>query len=237
MSAGVRTLYVLSAISEGMWRWCLMFSDFNGSNRVGASPHLRTEANPVSETLCSVENWTMDTVKKPEIPRFTSSSSSFSSPSSSGFPSKLIWSCGSYRQLVGFFGRGISLVARPLPTQGNRNTAQTRTDTHASSGIRTHDPSVWAGKYTSRVRPRCHCDTQYETTISLSVRLAQKIMPYLHVAICHRWAQSNPHTIDVITSWTAVLSWTHNSHKRNATGSSSVAGKPFYTLKLLTKWK
>jgi hypothetical protein len=31
-------------------------------------PHLRTETDPVSETLCSLEYWTMDKVKKPNNP-------------------------------------------------------------------------------------------------------------------------------------------------------------------------
>jgi hypothetical protein len=36
----------------------------------------------------------------------------------------------------------ISPVARPLPTQEDTNTEETRTDVYASSGIQTHDPSV-----------------------------------------------------------------------------------------------
>jgi hypothetical protein len=47
--------------------------------------------------------------------------------------------------LVGLLGRVVSPVARPLPSQSNTNTEETRTHIHASSGIRTHDPSVWAG--------------------------------------------------------------------------------------------
>jgi hypothetical protein len=56
------------------------------------------------------------------------------------FPSELIWYYGYYRQSVGLLGRVISPVARPLPTQDNTNTEETRTDIHASSGIRTYDP-------------------------------------------------------------------------------------------------
>jgi hypothetical protein len=33
-------------------------------------------------------------------------------------------------------------VARPLPTQDNKNIEERRTYIHASSGIRTNDPSV-----------------------------------------------------------------------------------------------
>jgi hypothetical protein len=70
---------------------------------------------------------------------------------------------GSYRQSVRLLGRGISPVARPLPTQGNINTQETRTDSHAPSGIRTHDSSVRAGENISclRLRPRGHCDQQF----------------------------------------------------------------------------
>jgi hypothetical protein len=73
-------------------------------------------------------------------------------------PSELIWNHGSYRQLVGLFGRVISPVARPLPTQDNTNTGERRRDIHASSRIRTHDPSVRAGEDISCFRPRGHCD-------------------------------------------------------------------------------
>jgi hypothetical protein len=50
------------------------------------------------------------------------------------------------RESVGLLGRVISPVARPLPTQNNTNIEETRTDIHASSGIRTHGLSVWAGE-------------------------------------------------------------------------------------------
>jgi hypothetical protein len=43
------------------------------------------------------------------------------------FPSGLIWNYVSYRQLVGLPGRGISHVARPLPTQDDTNTEERRT--------------------------------------------------------------------------------------------------------------
>jgi hypothetical protein len=38
------------------------------------------------------------------------------------FPSELICNYGSYRQLVGLFGRVISPVTRPLPKQDNKST-------------------------------------------------------------------------------------------------------------------
>jgi hypothetical protein len=65
-----------------------------------------------------------------------------------------------YRQPAGFLGRGISSVARPLPTQDDIEKEETRADIRASSGIRTHDPSVRGGEYISWLRPRGHCDRQ-----------------------------------------------------------------------------
>jgi hypothetical protein len=35
---------------------------------------------------------------------------------------------------------------------------ETDADIHASSGIRTHDPSIWAGDDISCLRPRIHCN-------------------------------------------------------------------------------
>jgi hypothetical protein len=58
------------------------------------------------------------------------------------FPSELIWNYGSYKQLIGLLGRGISPIAMPLPTQNNMKTEETRLDIHTSSEIRTHGPSV-----------------------------------------------------------------------------------------------
>jgi hypothetical protein len=49
-------------------------------------------------------------------------------------------------------------VARSLPAHRTAQTPNKRTDIHASSGIRTHDPSVREGEDSSCLRPRCHCD-------------------------------------------------------------------------------
>jgi hypothetical protein len=64
-----------------------------------------------------------------------------------------------YTQPVGLLGRGIS------PSQGRylhieqHNTKWTHTDIHASSGFRTHDPSVRAGRDGSRLLRLCgHSD-------------------------------------------------------------------------------
>jgi hypothetical protein len=55
----------------------------------------------------------------------------------------------------------ISPVVRPLPTQGNTNTGDTRTDIHTLSVSRTHDPSV---------RARDHYDRQEEYVINRLLR-------------------------------------------------------------------
>jgi hypothetical protein len=49
-------------------------------------------------------------------------------------------------------------VARPLPTQRTIQTQNKRTDIHALSGVRTHDPSVPANEDSSCHRPRGHYD-------------------------------------------------------------------------------
>jgi hypothetical protein len=43
-------------------------------------------------------------------------------------------------------------------TQDSTDIEYTHTDIHASSGIRTHNPSVLAGEDNSFLRPRGHCD-------------------------------------------------------------------------------
>jgi hypothetical protein len=51
-----------------------------------------------------------------------------------------------YRQSVGLIWRVLSPIAGSLPIQDNTNTEKTQADIHASSRIRTHDPSVWVAK-------------------------------------------------------------------------------------------
>jgi hypothetical protein len=53
-------------------------------------------------------------------------------------------------------------VARPLPTQNNKNRINAHPDIHNSSGIRTHDPSVPAGEDCSCLdRATEHCDRRH----------------------------------------------------------------------------
>jgi hypothetical protein len=58
-------------------------------------------------------------------------------------------------------------VARPLPkhittqTQNKRTHTHTHTHIHASSGTRTHDPSVRASEDSLWLRPRGHYDRQF----------------------------------------------------------------------------
>jgi hypothetical protein len=57
---------------------------------------------------------------------------------------------------------GDQSVARPLFTH---NATRTQ-DIHASSGIRTHDLSVWTGENSSCLRPRGYCD-RYRSNLNL----------------------------------------------------------------------
>jgi hypothetical protein len=57
-----------------------------------------------------------------------------------------------------FFDGGSARRKAATYTQNNTNTEQTHTDIHASSGIRTHDPSVRASEDSSCPRPRGQCD-------------------------------------------------------------------------------
>jgi hypothetical protein len=62
-----------------------------------------------------------------------------------------------YTQSVGILGRGSVRRKAATYTQSNTNTEERHTDTHALSGIRTHDPSVRAAEDGSCHRPRGHC--------------------------------------------------------------------------------
>jgi hypothetical protein len=94
----------------------------------------------------------------------SSSSTNFRIRPSGLSPIRINPELGSYRQSIGLLGQVISPVARPLPTQDNRNTEETRTDIHDLSRIRTHERSVWAGEDISCLRPRGHCDRQLLST-------------------------------------------------------------------------
>jgi hypothetical protein len=66
----------------------------------------------------------------------------------------------SYTQSVGLLGRGISPSQDLyLHTEQHKHRINAHnTDIHASSEIRTHDPSVRASEDSSCLRPRGHCD-------------------------------------------------------------------------------
>jgi hypothetical protein len=59
-----------------------------------------------------------------------------------------------FGHLVGLFWRGNQPAARPLPTQDNTTQKNADTHIHASSGIRTRDPSVRAVDDSTCLRPR-----------------------------------------------------------------------------------
>jgi hypothetical protein len=54
--------------------------------------------------------------------------------------------------------KGGQSVATPLPTMRKTQTEKMHTDSHASSAIRTHDPTVRVGEDGSCLRRRGHCD-------------------------------------------------------------------------------
>jgi hypothetical protein len=64
-----------------------------------------------------------------------------------------------YTQSVGLLGRGISQSqGRYLHEEQHKHRRNAHTDTHVSSGLRTHDPSVRADEGSSFLIPRGHCD-------------------------------------------------------------------------------
>jgi hypothetical protein len=107
------------------------------------------------------------------------------------FPSEWIWKYRSYRQLVRLLGRVISPVARALSTQDNTNAEETWTDIHASSEIRTHDPSVWVWEDISCLRPRGH--HRYLCDRNLIFRYLLNIFIYTYIAFGVGWG---PHICD-----------------------------------------
>jgi hypothetical protein len=63
----------------------------------------------------------------------------------------------SLTQSVGLLGRGIS-PSQCLYLHTGQHRHRINTDIHASSGIRTHDPSDSVGEDSPCLRPRGHCD-------------------------------------------------------------------------------
>jgi hypothetical protein len=77
------------------------------------------------------------------------------------FPSEFIWKYESFRQSVWLLGRGISQSQGRYLHRTTRT--QKKTDIHASSGLRTHDPSVCVGEDISCLWPCGDCDRRAET--------------------------------------------------------------------------
>jgi hypothetical protein len=129
------------------------------------------------------------------------------------FPLAPTWSVGHpwnalfhFSSLILRVGRipctGYQPVARPLPTAYTQNK---RTDIHASSGIWTQDPSVWAREDSSCLRPRGHCDRRCVSNLlkywwtSLVMRFVDLIR--ISVAVKWRdWASIQPHP-NVANEW------------------------------------
>jgi hypothetical protein len=67
-----------------------------------------------------------------------------------------------FAQKVGLFGRGISQSqGRYLHTEQQKHRINAHTDTHALSGIPTHDPSVRENEDSPCLRPSGHCDRHF----------------------------------------------------------------------------
>jgi hypothetical protein len=52
-------------------------------------------------------------------------------------------------------------VARPLHAQTEQHKQNKHKHNHSSSGIRTHDPSIWADEESSCLRTHNHCGRQF----------------------------------------------------------------------------
>jgi hypothetical protein len=57
-----------------------------------------------------------------------------------------------------------------------------RIDIHASTGIRTHDPSVWAGEDISCLRPCSHCDR-----LRPAYYMKHILQPRMEIWHCSHW--------------------------------------------------
>jgi hypothetical protein len=65
--------------------------------------------------------------------------------------------------------------ARPLPAHRTAKTQNKRTQTsNASSGIRTHDPSVRASEDSSCLGPRGHCDRRINGLVDITHSCTQR---------------------------------------------------------------
>jgi hypothetical protein len=74
-----------------------------------------------------------------------------------------------FTQSVGLLGRGISPLQGRYLNTGQRKYMINEHRHHASSGTRTHYPSVWVGENSSCLRPRGHCDRQRYIIIELKI--------------------------------------------------------------------
>jgi hypothetical protein len=105
------------------------------------------------------------------------------------FPSEFIWMCGSWRQSV--WHRTCDQPCREAATtQDNINTEETGTGIHASSGIRTHDPSIWAGENVSCLGRRGHCD---QRRLSVTPCLADSQVLFVPGGSCTRYFIADNH--------------------------------------------
>jgi hypothetical protein len=79
------------------------------------------------------------------------------------------------------------LVGRPLPIHTIRQTQNKRTDIHALSGIRTHDPSIGVSKDSSCLRQRGNCDRRYSLFTLPNIKTFCIINKDCLKITCHRY--------------------------------------------------
>jgi len=95
--------------------------------------------------------------------------------------------------LVGLLGRGIGLSAyrKAFILTGQHNTVKRRNYIHASSGVRTHDSSVWAMRDHTRFKPSVSRDWS---------ELPVNMTTLCYVVPCHH-PLARPRHPDIVRGW------------------------------------
>jgi hypothetical protein len=99
------------------------------------------------------------------------------SPTSSGRSVGIVRSLTQTKEF--FYVMSVGLLARGIsPSQGRYlRTEETRKEIHGSSGIRTHDPSLWTAQDSLSVRSRGPCERSFPHT--RPGRFLADIFPFL----------------------------------------------------------
>jgi hypothetical protein len=133
-----------------------------------------------------------------------------------------------FTQSVELRGLGISPSQGHYRHTGHHNSEKTHTDMHGSSGIQTHDPSVWGGEDSSYLRPRGYCarSSKHLSIIILKIskqvykfrikkNLKEKILIYLNAATFPLYGRLlSEYSIECTREAKTILFhilWTHHS--------------------------